>query len=38
MDLRLIEDVGYQGETFRVTKLGYEVGDEIEKAGENRSG
>jgi hypothetical protein len=27
---RLIEDVGYKGEIFQMTKLGYEVADEIE--------
>jgi hypothetical protein len=26
----LVEDVGYKGEIFRLTKLGYEVADEIE--------
>ena len=30
LEVRLIEALGYKGETFRVTKLGYEVGDEIE--------
>lgn len=29
---RLVESIGQKGETFQVTKLGYEVGDEIEKS------
>lgn len=31
LERRLVESLGHKGETFRVTKLGYEVGDEIER-------
>jgi len=29
IDRRLVEAVGSKGETFRLTRLGYEVGDEV---------
>jgi hypothetical protein len=32
LERRLVESIGQKGETFQVTKLGYEVGDEIEKS------
>lgn len=32
LDQRLVETVGSKGETFRLTKLGYEVADKIEAA------
>jgi Domain of unknown function (DUF4062) len=30
VDRRLIDAIGYQGETFRLTKLGYEIADKID--------
>jgi len=32
LERRLVEALGYKGETFQVTKLGYDVGDQIEKS------
>jgi hypothetical protein len=37
LDLRLIEALGYQGETFRVTRSGYEVVDKIGTEADNSS-
>ena len=34
-ELRLVESVGHEGETFRVTKLGYNVADQIKIKSEN---
>ncbi|MFN7766329.1 MAG: DUF4062 domain-containing protein [Planctomycetaceae bacterium] len=37
LERRLVESLGYKAETFQVTKLGYEVGDEIQKSMSERS-
>ena len=32
IEARLVDSVGYKGETFRVNKVGYDVADQIEAA------